>query len=114
MTEEQKLHLLRELGRDYQSVLEEHNGKVRKIGNRIPVGGDHMDSFFRAEAGRGFYDAIRQDASVEDALAAGRREAAAAVRKWNSRREYQVHRWEGTADSWLEGRVRLALSKMPA
>ena len=73
----------------------------------LPIGGgDWMDSLFRMEALRGAMAELEAGKTNAEALAAGIAAGRLAIRTWNGRREYQVHRWEGSIDSYLERMLR--------
>lgn len=102
-----RLGLLRELGKVYDSLAEQHYGEVKAIGNRIPIGGNvWMDLFFQMEGVRGVIEALRHGATLASAIEQGKESSTYAVKQWNKRREYQVHRWEKTTHSWLENLAR--------
>lgn len=87
---------------EYQRLNGIHWANAPRNG-KIPIGGGQwMDSFFRMEAIRGCQSALRSGASLQEAIKAGQKESRAAVKIWNARREYQVHRWEETAFDYLE------------
>lgn len=86
---------------EYQRLYEFHMSQAPK-NNTIPVGGGSwMDSFFRCEGIRGCMNALRRGKSVEESLKEGVSVAAIAVKLWNSKREYQVHRWENCVEAYL-------------
>jgi hypothetical protein len=74
-------------------------------GGEVAVGGTHFDAFLRGEARasllRGFGKLKPNDLSVT-ALETAKTDAREMVAKWNARREYQVHRWDGSADAVIE------------
>ncbi len=75
-------------------------------GGRTPVGGgEWMDSFFKMQALRGLQGGLRKGMSLSRSLDLGKEESKRAVEIWNSQREYQVHRCEQTAWSYLENFV---------
>lgn len=82
----------------------------------IPVGGgDWMDDFFKAEALRGFLTAYRDPkATIEKAIEDGKIISTIAVKIWNKRREWQVHRCEETAHRFLENTVWAIKRKIKA
>ena len=72
-----------------------------------PVGGgDWMDTLFRLEALDGCLRSLRAGKPLAEALRDGQEASRAAVKIWNRRREYQVHRWEETAFDWLDAQIR--------
>lgn len=72
----------------------------------MAAGGAHMDPFFRAEGLRGFLTGLRQGKTPKESSQLGKDQAAAAIDRWNSRREYQVHRWEHAVDSIVDRVLR--------
>ncbi len=102
--------LLRSLGVVYDSLYKRHNTEQRAIGNKTPIGGgDWMDTFFQLEGLRGVITALRQGKTLSYAIQFGKGTSSAAVKIWNDRREYQVHRCEETAHDFIENTVRRML-----
>lgn len=66
-----------------------------------------MDTFFRMEAIRGCMSALRLGKPLQEAVDDGKKTSEIAVKKWNDRREYQVHRWHETAHEYLDTLIRL-------
>lgn len=97
------------LDTEYQKLMDEHYRQAPKP-NTIPVGGSWMDYLFKAEALRGCIGALRQKKSIEEAIVEGETVSEISVKIWNSRREYQVQRWEKTASAYLRGLVSSYLS----
>lgn len=97
--------LLMSLGKEYQRLNDIYKSNAPLYGTIPAGGGEWMDSFFRMEAIRGCTSALSKGESIEDAIVAGKEASTDAVRIWNSRREYQVRRWDGTSHSWLENLV---------
>lgn len=92
--------LLLALGEEYDRVAEIHR-KNAPVG--IPVGGgEWMDSFFKLEGLDGIMLALRKLKPIEVALSEGKQQSTEAVKIWNSRREWQVHRHKETAWTYLE------------
>lgn len=106
--DEATCELLRFLDSHYQEAMNRHL-ELRPVYPDIEVGGEHMDPFFVAEAIRECMGALRRGATVEDAIKEGETASTAAVKIWNSRRGFQVHRWENTAHARLFGLVNLFL-----
>jgi hypothetical protein len=83
----------------------------------IAVGGEHFDAFLKGEALasllRGFGKLNGDDHCVV-ALDAAKLDARDMVSKWNARREYQVARWEGAADTVLESAFRRIVNAIAA
>lgn len=100
--------LARELDLHYQHLWKIHEADKKKMGNRLPVGGDHMDIFFKLEGIRGMLSSLRQNEGLQQALEKGKSFSRSAVQKWNAQRkkDYQVHRWEETAFLYLENLLR--------
>lgn len=71
-----------------------------------------MDSFFRAEAIAGVQRLLRQGRGLNEAIENGIRDGKEAIRIWNSRREWQVHRWDGWIESFLQETIRRVRSKL--
>lgn len=96
------------------SILDQWNERHRKeTPQGVAVGGgEWMDSFFKVEGLSGIVESLRDGADLDFALEWGKIRARKAVKIWNSRREYQVHRWVNTADAWLEGQVRIVRLKI--
>lgn len=105
------LHVLRE---EYDRLGRVHTNSAPRGG--IPVGGgDWMDSFFRLEGVRGTLGALRRGIGLRRAIIDGKRVSEIAVKIWNGRREYQVHRWTKTVYHYLdvlERKIRSADSAM--
>ena len=89
----------------YQLSLEEHRRLAPRNGE-IPVGGAHMDPFFRAEALRGLLGALRKGGRPREALLEGAEAGKLAIRLWNRRGDYQVHRWDGWVEDYLRDEIR--------
>lgn len=81
----------------------------RAIGDRVPVGGAHMDAFFRSEGLRVTASRCRT-ATLAEAIKAGQEQMTVCVMRWNRGREWQVHRSEQHDHDWLEMTV-LALAR---
>ena len=96
---------LRRIGEELDKQLKEHRALLPRW-DEIPVGGAHMDPFFRAEALRGLLSALRKRVPIVLAIEAGVAEAKAAIAIWNRRREYQVHRWDGWVEGYLHSVIR--------
>lgn len=95
-----RLRLLSLLGEEYQRLHDKHYLSAPR---GVPVGGgDWMDTFFRMEAIRGTQGALERGDSIAEAIGEGKAVSSIAVRLWNAKREWQVHRWEETAHGWLE------------
>lgn len=62
-----------------------------------------MDPFFRAEALRGTIAALRSGKTVEESIADGVAVCEIAVKLWNAQREWQVHRSNCFADTYVRG-----------
>ena len=76
-------------------------------GGSIPVGGgDWMDYFFKAEAVHGMLSSLRHRKTYKQSFANGCAASRGAIKIWNSRREYQVRRWEGWVEDFLESVCR--------
>jgi len=115
-------HWLNSLGDRREDVLvamrrirvksDHHHTRARDLlprGNSTAIGGEHFDHFLRGEALAVFLRSIGKGkdprAAVEDAVVA----ATDMVRKWNARREWQVHRWEGAACDVIDDAMRALL-----
>lgn len=96
--------LLRYMSEVHDRIGAEHK-RLQPQGGAIPVGGAHMDPFFKMEAVLAFMTAYRKGATVTAALERAKAASAEAVDKWNKTREYQVHRWRETAWAWIEQEV---------
>ena len=93
--------LLRLLDLEHQRVYKRHIAESPRGG--IPVGGgDWMDTFFRLEALEGTISSLMAFESVKVAIERGQQRSTRAVKKWNSQREWQVHRWKEMAWDYLE------------
>ena len=94
--------ILKELDSEYQ-MLHDYYYKVAPIGGRIPVGGgEWMDTFFKMEAIRGTQNALRNGVSIKEAVKQGKTTSEIAIELWNTKREWQIHRWKGECHSYLE------------
>jgi hypothetical protein len=101
------LAAMREISARYTRAYEEHREHVRAIGQRVPVGGAHMDSFFRSEALRTFLDSLNAGSTPDQACEHAREAVALAVTKWSdSRGDYHVHRWTGTEGDTIDSAHR--------
>lgn len=102
---EKRLRQLRLLGAVLERLEQSHRKDLDAIGSRIPVGGAHMDDFFKAEGIRGIQSVLRRGETFQRALEQGCENAKVAILKWNERcgREYQIKRWEGSCESYLIG-----------
>jgi hypothetical protein len=90
-----------------QKLWERHRAAA-PLSGCIPVGGgEWVDTFFRLEAIDGCLRVLRAGRTLSEAVSAGKEASREAVKKWNQRREYQVHRWEETAFDWLDTVIRL-------
>jgi hypothetical protein len=107
------LTALRRLSDVCTALREKHHAEMRAIGNRIPVGGDHMDLFFRIEGLDGAVRALRAGRPTDQAIEEGKWASAEAVKRWNARREWQVHRWDSTAHDFIERTVRMYFMSEP-
>lgn len=91
---------------EYDS-LAEHHYKAAPRGGALPVGGgDWMDYFFRMEGVRGTLNALGRKVSLPKAIEEGKVVSEVAVGIWNRKREWQVHRWNKTVHSYLDGLYR--------
>lgn len=112
LTKKRRYEILRWLDEKYQSVQRKHYGNAPK-GGSIPVGGgDWMDMFFRAEGLRGCIGALRRGVSLKGSFEEGKAVSEIAVRVWNEKREWQVHRQDKTVHSYLDG-VRKEITRCP-
>lgn len=102
------LEFRRRLMDKYQEALDVSNRNAPR-GGAIPVGGgDWMDYFFRSEAIMGVVESLRRkNGSLKDAMEDGKKRAEEAVKIWNSRREFQVHRSTCWIEDYLRGVFRL-------
>ena len=87
---------------EYDSLASRHSKAAPRDG-AVPVGGgDWMDCFFRMEGVRGALSALGRGASLQDAIQEGKVVSEIAVRIWNKKREWQVHRWDKTVYDYLD------------
>lgn len=102
-----EFRILCELSPIYDTIEKRYRAEQEAIGSRIPAGGgEWMDLFFRLEGIRGVLESLRKGETIEQALKRGKEYSTIAVRKWNSRREYQVHRWDECAHDFIETTLR--------
>lgn len=101
LTLDRRHELLRLLDEEHLRQNKEHR-KLSPRNGEIPVGGAHMESFFRMEGVGGIIQALRDGQGILEAVAHGKAIASFAVRLWNGRREWQVHRWEKTCDDYFD------------
>lgn len=100
-------YLLRSLDKVYDELNEKYSCEIKAIGSKIPIGGSGwMDLFFRMEGIRGVMAGLRSSGNLLGAIEVGKTTSSIAVRIWNGRKEYQVHRWEETCYGYLEHTVR--------
>jgi len=93
--------------------IDEEAQSYRNAGNRlspkygeIAVGGAHFDELMKAEGRESFLRHLRNGKTPWEAAQAAKEDAKAMVQKFNTGREYQTRRYEGTADSWLDDLAR--------
>lgn len=104
-----RMQLLRDVGKEYDYWCEAYSKELLAIGNSVPVGGSHMDAFFKSEGLRGVTTALRQGKTLEYSIKFGEDVMEIAVKLWNQKREYQVHYWEKHGQDWLANKVRSLL-----
>lgn len=103
LTKKRRYEILRWLDEKYQDMLSKHYENAPKS-NTIPVGGgDWMDTFFRSEGLRGCIGALRRGLCLKESFEEGKMVSEIAVRVWNGKREWQVHRWDKTVHNYLDG-----------
>lgn len=96
-----RIKALRLLGTEYDKLCIQHSKEAPR--NAIPVGGgDWMDLFFKMEGVRGTMSALENGKKLERAFEEGKLVSETAIRLWNRRREWQVHRWDKCVHSYLE------------
>jgi len=96
---------IRLLSDEYNRLVTQHYKSAPR--NGIPVGGgDWMDSFFRLEGVRGTLGALGRGESLNKAIEDGKALSEIAIRIWNQRREWQVHRWDKCCHDYLDSIVR--------
>lgn len=106
-----RLLLQRMLLDESTRLYELHREELAAIGSRISVGGAHMDVFFQAVGLHGVLTGLREGRTIGESVALGCKESTDAVHKWNEKREYQVHRSDGTAHAFIERTVMKFLEK---
>jgi len=105
-TREQRMQMLRTLRGIYDKLAEKHY-QCAPRGGSLPIGGgDWMDCFFRMEGIRGMMQGLRNNKSLVQSLQDGKDASTVAVKAWNGKREWQVHRWEQTAWHFLECTIK--------
>ncbi len=104
MKTEIKYAKMREVG-EILDKYDRYHVELRPKHGEVSIGGEYMDPFFRAEGLRGWLRAMREEATVQDAIEVGKAAIRLAVKKWNSRREWQVHRDPDSTANWLEGLI---------
>lgn len=57
------------------------------------IGGKHIDHLVKAVALDGLLRGLRAGKSINKSLQMGIEDGRGCIRKWNEKREYQVHRW---------------------
>lgn len=70
----------------------------------VAAGGEHFDAFLKGEALASLLRYFGRDPLT--AMEAAKNDARDMVKKWNARREWQVARWEGAADTVIETAYR--------
>lgn len=99
----QTLSLL--LQEEHDKLSQTHYKCAPKNGT-IPVGGgDWMDSFFKMESVRGCLNALRAGETLSESISQGKTVSEIAIKIWNGRREWQVHRWEKCAHHYLDSLI---------
>lgn len=109
-----KFEFMRRIGDICDKLEADLRADLKAIGNRIPVGGAHMDNFFRSEAIAGLLAGLREGKTLTESIADGKEASTRAVLAWNKRREWQVHRTPDTAHSYLLRTVLSVRRKMKA
>ena len=89
---------MREL-RGYSTQLLEQS---RPKGSTIPVGGGDFDKFSKGEVISEFLMKLNRGSSPQIAAEESKKYALLMIKKWNSRREWQVQRWEGCLDDYID------------
>jgi len=98
---------MRQLEQEYQRCLERSRACAPTFGT-ISVGdGDWMDYHFKAEAIFGLLAALRFGRTLQESIVSGVEDCKYAISIWNKKREYQVRRWDGWAESYLLSLVSL-------
>lgn len=106
-----RMAILIGLGKVYDALYEKHSAELRAIGNRnVMGGGEWLDLFIRMEGIRGLQTALRSGNTLEYSIKFGKSTSSIAVKIWNTRREYQVHRWEETTWDFIDTTVRKLLN----
>lgn len=106
LTKKRRFEMLRKLDNKYLDLNEKHYNNAPR-GGSLPIGGgEWMDTFFRMEALRGMMNALRDGKSLNESVSDGKAVSEIAVKIWNTRREWQVHRYIKTAHSYLDRVVR--------
>jgi hypothetical protein len=99
---QKRFAILRSLG-DVLDEVERRHRREAPRGGATPVGGgEWMDTFFKIEALQSLIRCLREGKTPSKSLVIAKEASRKAVRVWNSRREWQVHRWEETAFIWIE------------
>jgi hypothetical protein len=108
--------VMREVRAESDRYLETYR-RMAPRGGEVAVGGEHFDAFLKGEALasllRGF-GRLKGDEFCVTALEAAKADAREMVAKWNARREYQVARWEGAADTVIESAYRRIVNAIAA
>ena len=92
----------------------EHESLAPRPGE-IAVGGAHMDPLFKYDGVQAMRLALDAGLTLEAALGVGQAAAARSVRSWNNIkvRDYHVHRWDGTCDTYLENVAKQLAQAQP-
>lgn len=109
LTKDHRMRLLRHLDEVYHELWNKHYNLSPRNGEVPTGGGEWMDVFFKSEAVRGTITRLRNDGSVREAIADGKTVSEIAIQLWNTKREWQVHRWEKCCHQYLEHLVKSAL-----
>ncbi len=106
LSKSRRYDLLRWLDKKYQELNNKHY-LMAPTNGCIPVGGgDWMDLFFKMEALRGMMGGLRSGKSVTASVNDGKAVSEIAIKIWNTKREWQVKRWEKSAHTFLESVIR--------
>jgi len=98
---------MRELGAEAERLLDVSRRLMPRY-DEVALGGAHMDPFFKGNAIEEFLRALRKGHAPDTAAIFAKAAARDSVRTWNRQRggDYQTHRWESTADDYIDAMAR--------
>lgn len=100
--------LMRKLDERYQMYCQQSMSCAPRNGDLPVGGGDWMDNFFKAEAIRGTLTAMRHGKEPLEAAKDGKAVAEISIQIWNDKREYQVQRWNGWVEDFIQSELKIA------